>query len=108
MESLIKTALGILNDESLELPVLIKKFKHNGKKLNKCLTKATTMSIYNDAEKQSISELNKCLLNFMSMVKDNPNDSAIKTVENLVKEFTSLSRRVGDIIDNHKSTPSNG
>lgn len=106
MDVLIRNALGILNNSEMELPQIIRSFKINGKKLNRCLVKATKMkSTYDETERNEFSKLNKCLLDFMSMVKDRPSESATETVKRLIKEFTAQCKRVGDIINKHKGTP---
>lgn len=105
MDVLLRTALGILNDDKLELSVLIKKFKKNGKKLNKCLTKASKMdSVYDVQERKQISLLNRCLVDLMSMVRENSSASNTQTAKRLVKAFVSQAEAVGKIIDNHKDT----
>ena len=103
LDVLLKTALGILNDQKLELKTLIKKFKKNGKKLNKCLSKAVKMDVYNEQEKKQLNLLNRCLVDLMSMVKANASASNTQTAKRLVKAFTSQAKAVGDIIDAHKS-----
>jgi len=102
LDILLKTALGILNDQKLELKDLIKKFKKNGKKLNKCLSKAVKMDVYNEQEKKQLNLLNRCLVDLMSMVKENASASNTQTAKRLVKAFTSQAKAVGDIIDAHK------
>lgn len=104
MDILLRDALGILNDQNLELSTLIKKFKKNGKKLNKCLTKACKMdSVYDESERKQIGLLNRCLIDLMSMVKASSSDSNTQTAKRLVKAFISQAKAVGAIIDKHKT-----
>ena len=103
LDILLKTALGILNDQKLELKRLISKFKKNGKKLNKCLSKAVKMDVYNEQEKKQLNLLNRCLVDLMTMLKENSSTSNTQTAKRLVKAFTSQAKAVGDIIDAHKS-----
>ena len=105
MDELLRTALGILNDDKLELSTLIKKFKKNGKKLNKCLTKACKMdSVYDVQERKQIGLLNRCLVDLMSMIKANASASNTQTAKRLVKAFVSQAEAVGVIIERHKGT----
>ena len=101
LDILLKTALGILNDQKLELKQLISKFKKNGKKLNKCLSKAVKMDVYNEQEKKQLNLLNRFLVDLMTMLKENSSASNTQTAKRLVKAFTSQAKAVGDIIDAH-------
>ena len=103
LDILLRNALGILNDSELELSQLIKKFKKNGKKLNKCLSKAVKLDLYNEQEKKQLNLLNRCLVDLMSMVRENSSTSNTQTAKRLVKAFTSQAKAVGEIIDAHKS-----
>lgn len=104
MDVLLRDALGILNDQNLELSELIRKFKKTGKKLNKCLTKAGKMTVvYVEEERTQINLLNRCLVDLMSMVKASSSDSNTQTAKRLVKAFVSQAKAVGAIIDKHKN-----
>lgn len=103
LDVLLRTALGILNDDKLELSKLVRKFKKNGKKLNKCLTKAIKMDVYTEQEKKQLSLMNRCLIDLMSVIKDNSSPSNTLTTKRLVKAFTSQAKAVGDIVEKHKT-----
>ena len=105
LDVLLRKALGILNDQNLELSKLIKEFKKNGKKLNKALSSAVRMpSIYDEQEKKQMQLLNRCLVDLMSMVREDASQSNTQTARRLVKAFTSQARAVGEIIDRHKKS----
>ena len=105
LDVLLRKALGILNDQNLELSKLIKEFKKNGKKLNKALNKATRMpGVYDEQEKKQMQLLNRCLVDLMSMVREDSSQSNTQTARRLVKAFTSQARAVGEIIDRHKKS----
>lgn len=105
LDVLLRKALGILNDQNLELSKLIKEFKKNGKKLNKALNKAVRMpGVYDDQEKKQMQLLNRCLVDLMSMVREDSSQSNTQTARRLVKAFTSQARAVGEIIDRHKKS----
>ena len=105
LDRLLRKALGILNDQKLELGKLIKEFKKNGKKLNKALSQAVKYeNIYDAQEKKQLSLLNRCLVDLMSMIKENSSESNTQTAKRLVKAFTSQAKAVGEIIDAHKQT----
>lgn len=105
LDVLLRKALGILNDQNLELSKLIKEFKKNGKKLNKALNKAVRMpGVYDEQEKKQMQLLNRCLVDLMSMVREDSSQSNTQTARRLVKAFTSQARAVGEIIDRHKKS----
>lgn len=108
LEKLIKISLGILNSDKMDLNQIIVEFKKNGKKLNRCLTKACKMKkVYNDTECSELSKLNTTLTNLMTMVKTNPNESDTATAKRSIKEFTSQCVVVNKIIEQHKSSNNN-
>lgn len=103
LDTLLRKALGILNDDKMDLSTLLKEFRKNGKKLNKALNQAVKYeTIYNEQEKKQMQLLNRCLCDIMSMVKDNSTPSNTQTAKRLIKAFCSQAKAVGTIIDAHK------
>lgn len=103
IDVLLRTALGILNDDKLSLSEIITKFKKNGKKLNKALGKASKATeVYNESERKHISELNRCLVDLLSVMRVDYSQQTTLTIKKLIKVFVSKAQVVGEIVENHK------
>jgi hypothetical protein len=96
----IRRVLGVLNDDKMEISELIKEFKSAGKKLNRVLTKAVTMTdVYNDKECIALKNLNKTLVDLMVMLKETSAGSALKSMKKLIKSFTSQCSSVVKMVE---------
>lgn len=100
MDIKIRNCLGILNNNELTLKQIIMKFKFEGKKLNRVLTKAAKMNdVYSNNEVIEITKLNKALTDLtvnLKLANQSDNTSIVKTQ---IKAFVSQTKVVGNIIE---------
>lgn len=95
----LRKALGILNDNEMSLEQLISSFKKEGKKLNRVLSKGAKMNkVYSEEERNNISKLNKCLVDLTSILKASNDQSYTATVKRLIQAFTAQSAVVAKIV----------
>jgi hypothetical protein len=100
----LRTALGILNDNEMQLDELLSSFKKEGKKLNKILSKASKMKkVYTDDECENIIKLNKCLTDLIVTLRSSQDSSYVATVKRLIQAFISQSAVVAKIVEDKKN-----
>ena len=100
----LRKALGILNDDNMEISELLTSFKKAGKDLNKVLSKACKATkIYSDDERVKFTKLNRCLVDLISTIKSQHDASYDSTIKRLIQAFTSESAIVSNIIESKKT-----
>lgn len=103
LEVHLRTALGILNDDQMNVDELLGKFKVEGKKLNHVLSKAAKMKkVYSDEECGSLNRLNKCLTDLTMIIKSSKDANYAATIKRLIQAFTSEAAAVSKIIESKK------
>lgn len=100
--SQMRKTLGILNDNTITAEKILKKFKFEGKKLNRILSKAGKMNgHYSEQEIKQINALNKDLTDLMLSIKANPHDPSIK---DKIKKYIGSCNEASKML-NVKLTP---
>ena len=96
----IKSALGILNDTSMDFKQLVEAFKKEGKLLNKALTKASKMKkLFSQSQRDEIDKLNSILIDLQSNMRMNGlNTQYTNKVKRLITDFAKQSKVVGDAL----------
>lgn len=96
----LRKCLGDLNDDTKQLDDILKKFKKDGSKLNRVLTKAAKMKdIYSSDEQKSISDLNKTLVDLLSNIKKATDSEYVAKMKKLLKDFVSKCKIVGSFVE---------
>ena len=95
----LRRCLGILNNADMKAEKLLGKFKLEGHKLNRVLSKAAKMTkVYSSDEIASIKKLNTALVELLTSLKKNPENYA-SAIKDKIKAFTKESKVVGNILD---------
>ena len=96
----IRKVLGILNDNQMKAQEIFKKFKDEGKLLNKALIKASHQNkIYSESEVGEIKKLNNCLVELSSSLKNSKDEAYVAIIKKLITSFTAQSNVVTKIIE---------
>lgn len=99
----IRKALGILNASDMSFTEIVKTFKHEGKRLNRVLSKAYKMKdVYSDEELNSIMKLNKILTDLMMTLKVQVTDNDVAVTKRLIKIFTVQCTNVSEFVERKK------
>lgn len=102
----LRKAIGILNDNSMELPELCAAFKREGKKCNRVIHKASKKTtVFNEVEIKQLIKLNQCLSDLMQMLRPNAPSSEIPTIRRLIQAFTQTASGVVKMLESKKETP---
>lgn len=100
--SQMRKTLGILNDNKIPADKILKKFRFEGKKFNRVLSKAGKMNDhYSDQEIKQIDALNKDLTDLMLSIKANPHDPTLK---DKIKKYIGSCNEASKML-NAKLTP---
>lgn len=100
LEVHLRTALGILNDDQMDIDALLDKFQKEGKKLNRILSKAAKMNkLYSGEECSTFNRLNKCLTDLLMAIKSGKDANYASTIKRLIQAFTSEAAAVSKIIE---------
>lgn len=95
----LRRCLGILNNADMKAEKLLGKFKIEGHKLNRVLSKAAKMTkVYSSDEIASIKKLNTALVELLTSLKKKPENYA-SAIKDKIKAFTKESKVVGNILD---------
>lgn len=99
----IRKALGILNASDMSFTEIVKTFKHEGKRLNRVLSKAYKMKdVYSYEELNSIMKLNKILTDLMMTLKVQVTDNDVAVTKRLIKIFTVQCTNVSEFVERKK------
>lgn len=91
---------GILNDTTLKFDELVNRFKLEGHKLNKILTKASGMSrVYNKNDVSVIEKLNTSLVKLIQSLRATPSANNATAIKVLIKTFVTDAKKVNDTIE---------
>lgn len=95
----IRKTLGILNDDKMDAKQILKKFKSEGKKLNRTLSRAMKMKeVYSTDEILEFVKLNRALITFMTSIKSSGNQDSENIKEN-AKVFNTQCGVVAKIVE---------
>lgn len=86
----LRKALGILNDNEMEIEDLCDAFRKEGKQCNRVVHKASKMpKVFNEAEIKQLLRLNHCLSDLMAMMRADVKKSELMTVKRMIQAFVS-------------------
>ena len=101
----LRKALGILNDNEMEIEQLCTAFRKEGKQLNRVVHKASTMKkVFNETECKQLLKLNHCLSDLMTMLRSNIDKGSIMTVKRMIQAFVQEATGVLKMIE-QKNNP---
>lgn len=101
----LRKALGILNDNEMEIEQLCGAFRKEGKQLNRVVHKASTMKkVFNETECKQLLKLNHCLSDLMTMLRSNIDKGSIMTVKRMIQAFVQEATGVLKMIE-QKNNP---
>lgn len=101
----LRKALGILNDNEMEIDQLCTAFRKEGKQLNRVVHKASTMKkVFDETERKQLSKLNHCLTDLMTMLRSNIDQGSIMTVKRMIQAFVSEATGVLQMIEQKNDT----
>lgn len=96
----LRKALGILNDNEMEIEQLCTAFRKEGKQLNRVVHKASTMKkVFNETECKQLLKLNHCLTDLMTMLRSNIDQGSIMTVKRMIQAFVQEATGVLQMIE---------
>lgn len=96
----LRKSLGILNDNKMDIDKLVKKFKFEGHKLNRVLSKAAKMGkVYSSDEQEAIKKLNSCLGELMVSLKKSNDSSYVSSVKRKIEAFIKQSNIVAAFVE---------
>lgn len=96
----LRKALGILNDNEMEIDQLCTTFRKEGKQLNRVVHKASTMKkVFNETECKQLLKLNHCLTDLMTMLRSNIDQGSIMTVKRMIQAFVQEATGVLQMIE---------
>lgn len=96
----LRKALGILNNNEMEIEQLCTAFRKEGKQLNRVVHKASTMKkVFNETECKQLLKLNHCLTDLMTMLRSNIDQGSIMTVKRMIQAFVQEATGVLQMIE---------
>lgn len=96
----LRKCLGVLNDNKMDIDKLVKKFKFDGHKLNRVLSKAAKMGkVYSSDEQEAIKQLNSCLGELMVSLKKSNDSSYVSSVKRKIEAFIKQSKIVAAFVE---------
>lgn len=102
----LRKCLGILNAADMKAEKLLGKFKIEGHKLNRALSKAAKMTkVYSSDEIAALKKLNSALAELLLSLKKKPENYGT-AVKGKIKDFTKEAKTVGAIIEDKLSNGS--
>jgi hypothetical protein len=102
----IRKALGILNDNRMNIDKLLSKFKFEGRALNRVLVKAAkTGDVYSSDEQEAIKKLNSALSELLVSLKKTNDSSYVSAVKRKIGEFTKQSKIVAAFVEDKMEKP---
>ena len=102
----LRKALGILNDNNMNIDKLLSKFKFEGRALNRVLVKAAkTKDVYSSDEQEAIKKLNTSLGELMVSLKKSNDTSYISSVKRKISDFTKQSKIVAAFVEDKMEKP---
>lgn len=102
----LRKALGILNDNNMNIDKLLSKFKFEGRALNRVLVKAAkTKDVYSSDEQEAIKKLNSSLSELMVSLKKSNDTSYISSVKRKISDFTKQSKIVAAFVEDKMEKP---
>jgi hypothetical protein len=102
----IRKALGILNDNRMNIDKLLSKFKFEGRALNRVLVKAAkTGDVYSSDEQEAIKKLNSALSELLVSLKKTNDSSYVSAVKRKIGDFTKQSKIVAAFVEDKMEKP---
>jgi hypothetical protein len=102
----IRKALGILNDNRMNIDKLLSKFKFEGRALNRVLVKAAkTGDVYSSDEQEAIKKLNSALSELLVSLKKTNDSSYVSAVKRKIGNFTKQSKIVAAFVEDKMEKP---
>lgn len=102
----IRKALGILNDNRMNIDKLLSKFKFEGRALNRVLVKAAkTGDVYSSDEQEAIKKLNSALSELRVSLKKTNDSSYVSAVKRKIGDFTKQSKIVAAFVEDKMEKP---
>lgn len=102
----IRKALGILNDNRMNIDKLLSKFKFEGRALNRVLVKAAkTSAVYSSDEQEAIKKLNSALSELLASLKKTNDASYVSAVKRKIGDFTKQSKIVAAFVEDKMEKP---
>lgn len=102
----LRKALGILNDNKMNIDKLMKKFKMEGHELNRILVKAAkTGDVYSSDEQNELKKLNSALSDLMTSLKKSNDSSYVSSVKRKIEAFTKQSKIVSAFVEDKMDKP---
>lgn len=103
LDTALKTVLGILNDDKMDLDGIVDAFKNKGKELNTILIKAgKDDKTYSETERGDLNKLNEVLGKLIVEMRASKDENYVITLKADIKLFVAQSKVVGKIVDAHK------
>lgn len=105
----IRKALGILNDNEMEIEELCDAFRKEGRQCNRVVHKASKMKkVFNEAEIKQLLRLNHCLSDLMAMMRADVKQSEIMTVKRMIQAFVSEATGVLKMLETREKPADDG
>ena len=101
----LRKAIGILNDNEMELPDICTAFKKEGKKCNRITHKAAKFKdIFNENEVKQLIKLNQCISDLMQLLKPDVPKNEVPTVRRMIQAFVQTASGVVKMLEAKKET----
>jgi len=105
----LRKALGILNDNEMEIEELCDAFRKEGRQCNRVVHKASKMKkVFNEAEIKQLLRLNHCLSDLMAMMRADVKQSEIMTVKRMIQAFVSEATGVLKMLETREKPADDG
>lgn len=105
----LRKALGILNDNEMEIEDLCDAFRKEGKQCNRVVHKASKMpKVFNEAEIKQLLRLNHCLSDLMAMMRADVKKSELMTVKRMIQAFVSEATGVLKMLETREKPADDG
>ena len=99
----LRKAIGILNDNEMELPEICAAFKREGKKCNRITHKAAKFKdIFDETEIKQLIKLNQCISDLMQLLKPDVPKSEVPTVRRMIQAFVQTASGVVKMLESKK------
>lgn len=99
----LRKALGILNNDEMEINDLCRAFRKEGKQLNRVLHKAAKMKkVFGEAEIKQLQRTNHTLSDLIAMMRTNIDQNSVMVVKRLIQAFVQDAKAVAILIERSK------
>lgn len=99
----LRKALGILNNDDMDINDLCKAFRKEGKYLNRVLHKASKMGkVFGEAERKQLARTNHTLSDLLAMMRTDIEPQGVMVVKRLIQAFVQDAKAVAILIERSK------